>query len=572
MTHAIKYLFVLSHVSSLILSEGVKESSTNFPVIELEAGQVRGKRDSVAKGQDIDLFIGIPYAQPPTGELRFAAPQPAKPWKGILNATEYGAQCPQEETIGRGILAGTKSEDCLFLNIYRPAIIKENTTLAVMVWIHGGGLYHGSGSLYDGSVLASYNDVIVVTINYRLGLLGFLTIPGTELTGNYGMLDQVMALKWVKENIRSFGGNPDQVTLFGNSAGGSSTDLHILSPLSKGLFQKTIAQSGFATTAYVTVSSKHSRRYAHFADKLNCKDKKQMLSCLRSVTVEEITKAQGICDYLKLGSHLPVQIVDGVFLPDKPSVLLSQGRFNPIEAVMFGANKDEGVSKLHGVHPDPNVPPSRDSFLKTFNSIFFMGEEANDITKDAILYKYTNHTEPDSKENLLKNWRDLITDSWYISRAVFSAQNYAKAGIKTYLYRFSHNSKYSTYPQPIPGVYHFDEVQYIFGVPWKHNTYVSKATSYTDVERGLSASMMRLWANFAKYGNPSNLDNDLTPWPKYNTDSQEYLDIDLEPSIKRKIRADHVAFWNDFVPKLNNFDCHPDKKKDKNAARQRQEL
>lgn len=398
------------------------------------------------------------------------------------------------------MVPGTKKEDCLFLNIYRPANVKGNSRLAVMVWIHGGGLYQGSGAVFDSSVLASYNDVIVVTINYRLGLLGFLTLPGTELTGNYGMLDQVMALQWVQENIRNFGGNPDQVTLFGESAGGSSTDLHILSPLSKGLFQRAIAQSGFSTTAYVTVTAKHSEKYIHFAEKLNCKDKKQILSCLRSKTVEEIIKVQSFCDYLRMGSHLPVQIVDGHFLPDKPSVLMSQGRFNPIEAVILGANKNEGVSKLHGVQPDPNLPPSREAFLKTFNDIFLMGEEVNEITRDTILYKYTNHTEPDSNENLLKSWSDLITDSWYLSRAVFSAQNYAKAGIKTFLYQFSHNSKFNIKPKPIPGVNHFHEVQYVFGVPWKHNSYISKASSYTDFERALSIMMMRLWANFAKYG------------------------------------------------------------------------
>jgi carboxylesterase type B len=368
-----------------------------------------------------------------------------------------------------------------------------------MVWIHGGGLYHGAGGKYDGSVLASYNDVIVVTFNYRLGLLGFLNIPGTELKGNYGMLDQVMALKWVQENIGSFGGNPEQVTLFGESAGGSSTDLHILSPMSKGLFHKAIAQSGFSTTAYVTLSSKVSARYVQFSEKLNCLNKQQMLSCLRSKTTEEIIEAQGPFEFLFMGSYLPVQVVDGVFLPDKPTVLMAEGRFNKIEAVILGANRDEGVSKLHGIQPDPNIPPTRESFQKVFNKVFFLGDDGNELTKQAILYEYTNHTEPDSPDNLLKSWRDLITDSWYFARAVYSAKTYAKAGIKTYLYEFSHRSTYSTHPKS-KGIHHFDDVQYMFGMPWKPNPYVSTATSYTDVERGMSISMMRFWTNLAKYG------------------------------------------------------------------------
>jgi carboxylesterase type B len=368
-----------------------------------------------------------------------------------------------------------------------------------MVWIHGGGLYHGAGSRYDGSVLATYNNVIVVTINYRLGLLGFLNVPGTDLKGNYGMLDQVMALKWVQDNIGNFGGNSKRVTVFGESAGGASADLLIISPLSKGLFNSAILESGFATSVYASSSSKDPNRYDHFVKKLHCDTTKQLLPCLRSKTRKEIVNAQGTADYLLLGSYFPIPVVDGEFLPDEPTVLLSEGRFSHLESVVLGVNKDEGDSKLYGIQPNPDIPPSRESFRFMFDKVFFVANGANELVKQAILYEYTNHTDPDSPENLLKSWRDIIDDSWYFSRGVYSANAYAKAGIKTYLYQFSHKSTHSVHPKNT-GVHHFDEVQYLFGVPWKHNSYVSFASSYTDVERGLSTMMMRLWTNVAKYG------------------------------------------------------------------------
>lgn len=397
-------------------------------------------------------------------------------------------------------ILGIRSEDCLYLNVYKPADIDNSLQqLPVMVWIHGGGMFHGAGSRYDGSVLASFNDVIVVTLNYRLGLLGFLNIPGTDLKGNYGMLDQVMALKWVQENIGRFGGNPEHVTIFGQSAGGASTDLLILSPLTKGLFSSAIIQSGFASSAFGFSSSSDPNKHAHFVKKLQCDITRDMLPCLRRKARRDIVKVQGKADYLLMGSYFPVPVVDGHFLPDKPTVLLSEGRFNHLKAVVLGVTRDEGDSLVYGIQPNPEVPPTRKSFQTMFEKVYFVADGGNELVKQSILHEYTNHTDPDSPENLLKSWKDLLSDSWCFSRAVYSANAYAKAGIKTYLYQFSHKSIYSVHPKKT-GVPHFDEVQYVFGVPWKENSYVSKAFSYTDVERGLSTMMMRLWSNVAIYG------------------------------------------------------------------------
>ncbi|XP_031549133.1 neuroligin-4, X-linked-like [Actinia tenebrosa] len=566
------WLFLVS--LSLDLVKALNESPTHPLIIDLHSGRIFGRREAVPHGRNVEMFLGIPYAEPPIDQLRFAAPRPVKPWNGTRDATDYGHQCMRGDVVGLNVQPGIRSEDCLYLNVYTPADMdKPLQQLPVMVWIHGGGLYHGAGSRYDGSVLASFNDVIVVTFNYRLGLLGFLNIPGTDLTGNYGMLDQVMALKWVQENIGRFGGDSDRVIIFGQSAGGVSTDLLILSPLTKGLFSSAIIQSGFATSVFAYSSSSDPNKHAHFVKKLQCDITKDLLPCLRSKTRKEIVKAQGTVDYHLLGSYFPVPVVDGHFLPDKPNVLLSEGRFNHLKgSVVLGVTRDEGDAMLYGTQPNTDVPPTRESFQCMFDKVYFVADGGNELVKQAILYEYTNHSDPDSPENLLKSWKDLISDSWQFSRAVYSANAYAQAGINTYVYQFSHKSYYSIHPKNT-GVHHFDDVQYVFGVPWKENSYVSQAFSYTDVERGLSTMMMRLWSNVAIYGSPNGYDRDLFRWPEYNIISQEYLDIKLEPSVGRKLHADRMVFWNHLIPKLANIDaCKEKDKKEEKIEERKEEL
>lgn len=181
-------------------------------------------------------------------------------------------------------------EDCLYLNIWRPSAVKPDNPFPVFVWIHGGGYYTQTGNNYDGSAMAGAGNMIVVTINFRLGLLGFLNIPGSELKGNYGMLDQVAALKWIQDNIAAFGGDPTRVTIAGQSSGAASVALHLMSPLSKGLFHQAILQGGEATSPFATYTSKDPNYGKQYLKKLNCISE-DMLPCLRSKTTEEILKA-----------------------------------------------------------------------------------------------------------------------------------------------------------------------------------------------------------------------------------------------------------------------------------------
>uniref|UniRef100_A0A671N1P5 Carboxylic ester hydrolase n=1 Tax=Sinocyclocheilus anshuiensis TaxID=1608454 RepID=A0A671N1P5_9TELE len=218
-------------------------------------GSLRGAFLTV-KGKDtiVNSYLGVPFAKPPVGPLRLVRPQPAEKWDGVRDATKQPPMCIQDrqssvielEFLAMDVEIPEVSEYCLYLNIYTPVKPGEDAKLPVMVWIHGGGLSLGSASVYDGSVLSAYHDVVVVLIQYRLGLLGFFSTGDEHAPGNYGLLDQVAALQWVQENIYSFGGDPGSVTIFGESAGGISVSTLILSPLASGLFHRAIAESGTA--------------------------------------------------------------------------------------------------------------------------------------------------------------------------------------------------------------------------------------------------------------------------------------------------------------------------------------
>ncbi|NXI57444.1 SASB hydrolase, partial [Chloroceryle aenea] len=217
-------------------------------------GRVQGYQFKVDAAQrNVNVFLGLPFAKPPVGPLRFSEPQPPEPWKGVRDATSYPPMCLQDKVQGQffsDFITNRKekvllqvSEDCLYLNVYTPSST-DNEKLPVFVWIHGGGLVFGAASSYDGSALAAFDNVVVVTIQYRLGIVGYFSTGDKHARGNWGYLDQVAALQWIQENIIHFGGDPLSITIAGESAGGVSVSALVLSPLAKGLFHKAISESG----------------------------------------------------------------------------------------------------------------------------------------------------------------------------------------------------------------------------------------------------------------------------------------------------------------------------------------
>nr|CAD7589626.1 unnamed protein product [Timema genevievae] len=336
-------------------SGGVRDAG--FVIVDISEGSLRGVQATTQSGGKYYIFKGIPYAKPPLGELRFKPPQAVEPWNGTRDAIRAGSSCSQ---------TGKGEEDCLFLNVNTPQLPETTDgnapSLPVMVWIHGGGFTGGSGDV--GADYLIDEGVVVVSINYRLGVMGFLGVEG-QVSGNAGLKDQVEALHWVQRNIARFGGDPDQVTIFGESAGGASVHYHILSPLSTGLFHAAISQSGsaFDPWAYIDPTPIRAQRLGSM---LGCTidNNQALVECLRSATVQDLMDNQ----YSVMTSedkarplHYPFipsleYDVEGeeIFLPDRPITLLQAGLFNKLPYIS-GVNSKEGKTTLHENYLDPSI-------------------------------------------------------------------------------------------------------------------------------------------------------------------------------------------------------------------------
>ncbi|XP_014644062.1 PREDICTED: liver carboxylesterase 1-like [Ceratotherium simum simum] len=293
------WLFALVLVS-LTTSTAWAGLPSSQPVVDTVQGKVLGKYVSLEGfAQPVAVFLGIPFAKPPLGPLRFAPLQPAEPWHFVKNTTSYPPVCSQDPVAGQmlsDLFTNRKenitlkfSEDCLYLNIYTPADLTKKSRLLVMVWLHGGGLVLGGASTYDGLPLSAHENVVVVTIQYRLGIWGFLSTGDEHSQGNWGYLDQVAALHWVQENIANFGGDSGSVTIFGESAGGESVSVLVLSPLAKNLFHRAISESGVAVTS-VMVKKDLKPAAQQFAIFAGCKTTTSavLVHCLRQKTEDEL--------------------------------------------------------------------------------------------------------------------------------------------------------------------------------------------------------------------------------------------------------------------------------------------
>jgi len=528
------------------------------PTVETEAGAVTGKIESLPLGKSAYEYLGIPYAVPPVGDLRFADPKPAKPWTGIRDATSYGKACPRPSLPVpiSGFEPEPESEDCLFLNVFMPSTIKPDDKMAVMVWIHGGGFSYSSSTEFPGGILSSFNDIILVTFNYRLGILGFFNIPDTEIKGNYGMLDQVLALQWVQNNIANFGGDPNRVTLFGQSSGAVSVSLHLLSPLSKGLFKRVIIQSGSASYPLYSGKVKDTENLEMFANLVNCSLGPQLISCVRGKTIEDILKVQSQIIYPKYRGPQDIAgpVVDGEFLPDVPEKLLRNGNFHLTVDVMIGTTSNEGA--LYAMLPSDQVENGVErelfeSFIKD-SVVFIRGR--NVFAEKAVLFKYTDHADPENKLTMRRSMFECLGDYAFVAPMLRDAKAYSQEGLKTYSYLFNHTPVHSPYPGWI-GVSHGMEQGFLFGGPFKTLSWLLTmlVPKYSETEKDLSLNIMKMWTNFAKNGNPSPLEHSAfskITWPEFTKDEQPILVIDLQPRVEYGFKQRTAAFWNELFPKL----------------------
>ncbi|TCC24472.1 carboxylesterase/lipase family protein [Kribbella sindirgiensis] len=464
--------------------------SAGGPVVVTGNGVVRG-----ASVDGTYSFRGLPFAAAPTGELRWRAPQPAASWRGVRDATAYGPGCPQAPSV---VTPAQLSEDCLFLNVSTP-VLRTVAKKPVVVWIHGGGLTADTGANYDGTKLAKAGAV-VVTVNYRLGALGFLAHPALAsrgAAGNYGLMDQQAALRWVRRNIAQFGGDPHNVTIAGESAGGLSVLAHVTSRSSKGLFQRAIVESGaFALEQEPLAKAETSGR--EFATKVGCAD--QSAECLRNVPV------QALVDNVDSASATIPGVVDGAVLKESIGTSLAAGRFNHV-TILNGSNHDEEalftlggrvVSRGYNVsYTTPVTAANYETNIAT--ALRISPTQAASIAADYPLSAYPT---PD------KAFGTLIGDATFACGAA-QVNTWTARRVATYGYEF--NDDTAPFLFAPPGLFsvatHGSEMWYLFDLPNAPFPVPLNAE-----QTALADSMRAAWVNFAKTGNPS---THAVSWPRY---------------------------------------------------------
>jgi len=495
------------------------------PVVTTTAGDVQGSR-----GEGYLEFLGIPYAAPPVGPLRFRPPEPPESWTEPRLATTEAAACPQEVF---GMSMG--DEDCLVVNVHTPDPMPADAP--VMVWIHGGGFTLGDGTQTDngtrGDRLAAGYGVVVVSMNYRLGALGFLAHP--ELTaesgasGNWGFLDQVAALRWVRDNIVAFGGDPDNVTIFGESAGGVSVCLHLISPLSAGLFQRAITESGLCDTEPDTLEEAEALG-EDFATRLGCDGvATDAASCLRDQTAEalvEATLAEGTSfGALSLTRSLWPN-VDGDAIPGSFRAQVTAGTFNAVPTIV-GWNADEGtlfvmLAEQGGLVVDETV----------YHDMMQGLADAYGVSVDDLEAQYPLDGAPDPGAALA----DALGDASLACPSRRAAQLLASR-VETRVYHF----EYPDAPFQLPGdralgAFHSAEVQYVFGHPSEIGT-----SSFSGDDLALHEAMAGYWTSYAFDGVPE-VDGSAS-WPIYDEAGDEHLVLDRD--IRAGVGADRdvCEFW-----------------------------
>uniref|UniRef100_A0A1I8PHR9 Carboxylesterase type B domain-containing protein n=1 Tax=Stomoxys calcitrans TaxID=35570 RepID=A0A1I8PHR9_STOCA len=545
--------------------------------ITIKQGRLMGIRrnfHSSAGIRDVDQYLGIPYAEAPVGSRRFMPPGAALPWPGLKMAHHLPPVCPQKlpdiSLQGTAKMSKsryrhltrllpylkTESEDCLYLNVYVPnanhggggSSSSSSTTTTttgstsfesededefdrhplypVVVYIHGESFEWNSGNAYDGSVLASYSEVIVVTVNYRIGILGFMRPSINENTvANFGLLDQIAALHWIKENIHSFGGDKDSVTLMGHSTGAACINYLMISPVASGLFHRAILMSGSAMSDWSATN--HSMQLTmQIAHGLNCPlndDNEEMLSCLR------------------------------------------QKRYD----LLFGITESESYHSLGAEALDEGLRENeRDNLLRFYMQSRF--DVRPDLALAATLKKYSDmYTNPIKATNMEHRdvVLDILSDARVVGPLIQTGLFHAEVNRRNYMYVFGHNSfggPHAVLPHSIAG----EELAFVFGAPLS-SAGLFHGIHYTAQEKLLAEAVMSYWCNFAKTGNPKapwkesfiNLhamewDRYDLEWPEFNKRSQAYMNIGIPPSIGYKYRQVYMHFWNKELPDELNQIAH----------------
>jgi para-nitrobenzyl esterase len=509
-----------------------KPAVARTPTAELriDSGVIRGLIAGDKK--DVHVYKGIPYAAPPVGERRWKPPQPVSPWSGVRDCFEFGAACPQKvpaifASIPEMAIRAPYSEDCLFVNVWTPAQ-RNSDKLPVLYWIHGGGYIMGAASqpLYDGEELARLGCV-VVSINYRLALFGFLTHPALtqessdKVSGNYGLLDQIEGLRWVKRNIAAFGGDPDRVTIFGESAGGGSVLCLMVAPQAKGLFHGAVAQSApVMNLARLREAPPGQKTAEQIGQSLiaacgleTTADAKQMRQLDAKALTQSAPGEPGLGAPLRLRplSLRVGPIVDGHVIPDQPNALFAAGREHAVPLIV-GNTRDEMALMLMGA----KWPADQAAYLQKLKEDF--GDLAESVAKA--------YPAQDAKQ-IRSAVIQLSSDLSFVSETRHIARTHAAAGQKTFRYQFSRGTNRG-FLQSL-GAHHAAELAYLFQVPTLRDD---------EGARRISRTLGRYWINFAATGNPNG--QGLPDWPAYRTDAEEMVDFAEDVNVLKGHRNEQL--------------------------------
>nr|XP_012150362.1 PREDICTED: uncharacterized protein LOC100877010 isoform X2 [Megachile rotundata] len=560
--------------------------------VRVQQGRLRGMVVQPRTSRDlqlVDVFLGVPYAEPPVGSLRFSPPRSPEAWRGVRQSEEFAPVCPQTVPKLRDEVRPVRyeylekllpylknqSEDCLYLNIYAPHQPEGQKTLRkypVMVFIHGESFEWNSGNPYDGTILVAYGNVVFVTINFRLGILGFLR-PGTgdSTVSNFGLLDQIAALLWLRENIANFGGDPNSITLVGHGTGAIFANLLLISPVAnkKGLFKRAILMSGSALSADAIGKAplQITKQVAHA---LNCPTTtdSDLALCLRGQDVDTLLNVK-----IHKPNYVPAfaPLIDNAVIPDKPLNLMKNpqlfGRFD----LMYGVTESEKfhilppVALLHGM-----LDGQRDDVLREHAKATHELEAELILSK--ILEQYGDFSDGFTNEYALKN-RDLvleaISDSGTVAPLIMTANLHSRANPKSYMYVFSHPKAMQDYSgQQRQRTVHGEELPYVLGVPLDGGKYDLRRR-YNIGETLFSEAMMNWWCSFAYVGNPNiakrypyltdgprEWSKYEIEWPEYDPQNQTYLNLTIPPKTGSHYRSEEMQFWNEYLPDMLR---HPSK-------------
>lgn len=508
--------------TSAAMPAAAKTEIPTGTTITLAAGVVQGS--VVGKSR---AFLGIPFAAPPVGPLRWRPPAPAAPWEGVLDASSFPQACPQLPAL---VGSPSENEDCLYLNVWSPEPAPTKLK-SVMVWIHGGSNVSGStadmvpfpgleGLLYDGQTLAGDNDVVVVSLNYRLGVFGFFgqadlagEDPGFPYGGNQGLLDQRAALEWVRDNIASFGGDPKKVTIFGESAGSFDVCAHVVSPLSRGLFRGAISESGSCAVGVATKGESEAAA-EDVAEAVGCGAAPDKLACLRSASVADLLAAG---ENAVAGRALGISI-DGGVLPDDPGVLIDTRQFDKKVRYILGANSDEGTIFFLGATPVAD----ESEYLAALQDRY--GDLADEI---ALVYPADAFDTP--QDALIR----VFGDSGLLCPTYELARRFSAAKGKAYVYNFNRVIPNEVIEALGLGALHGAEIAYVFGT----------LQVDTPEDTALGLAIREYWSTFAKKRKPKAKETGGPKWKPYKAKKDNLLRLDATVEELTGFRRTECDFW-----------------------------